>query len=90
MKNSVKELSGGQKAKLFLLQLVLNKNNVLVLDEPTRNLSPLSIPVIRNILESFKGTIVSVSRDRKYIFDVSTRVYELNRNGLKKFDLNES
>ena len=90
MKNSVKELSGGQKAKLFLLQLVLNKNNVLVLDEPTRNLSPLSNPVIRNILKSFKGTIISVSHDRKYIFDVSTMVYELNRNGLKKFDLNES
>ena len=87
MKNSVKELSGGQKAKLFLLQLVLNKNNVLVLDEPTRNLSPLSNPVIRNILKSFKGTIISVSHDRKYIFDVSTRVYELSISGMKKIDI---
>lgn len=90
MKNSVKELSGGQKAKLFLLQLVLNKNNVLVLDEPTRNLSPLSNPVIRNILKSFKGTIISVSHDRKYIFDVSARIYELNSNGFKNIDLKES
>ena len=87
MKNSVKELSGGQKAKLFLLQLVLNKNNVLVLDEPTRNLSPLSNPIIRNILKSFKGTIISVSHDRKYIFDVSTRVYELSISGMKKIDI---
>ena len=86
MKNTVKELSGGQKAKLFLLQLVLNKNDVLVLDEPTRNLSPLSNPVIRNILKAFKGCIISVSHDRKYIFDVSTSVYELNCNCIRKID----
>lgn len=87
MKNTVRELSGGQKAKLFLLQLVLNKNDVLVLDEPTRNLSPLSNPVIRNILKAFKGCIISVSHDRKYIFDVSTSVYELNCNCIRKIDV---
>ena len=63
---------------------------MLVLDEPTRNLSPLSNPVIRNILKSFKGTIISESHDRKYIFDVSTRVYEINSKGLKNVDLKES
>lgn len=84
MKNYVSELSGGQKAKLLLLQLVLNKNDVIVLDEPTRNLSPLSNPVIRKILKSFKGVIISVSHDRKYIYDVSTSIYELTKDGLNK------
>ena len=72
---------------IIVKQLVLNKNDVLVLDEPTRNLSPLSNPVIRNILKAFKGCIISVSHDRKYIFDVSTSVYELNCNCIRKIDV---
>ena len=67
-------LSGGQKAKLFMVKLIIEKANVLILDEPTRNLSPLSNPVIRNLLKSFDGTIISVSHDRKFIEDVCTRI----------------
>ena len=63
---------------------VLNKNNVLVLDEPTRNLSPLSNPVIRKVLTEYKGTIISVSHDRKYIDEVSNKLYELTTKGLRE------
>lgn len=70
--------SGGQKAKLFLIRLILLKSNVLVLDEPTRNLSPLSNPVIRDILNDFDGCIIAVSHDRKFIDEVSDKVYELD------------
>ena len=49
--HAVRELSGGQKAKLFFLKMILDGCNVLVLDEPTRNFSPLSGPVIR----AFRG-----------------------------------
>lgn len=78
----ISELSGGQKAKLLLIKLILNKCNVLLLDEPTRNLSPLSNPVIRVILKNFKGTIISISHDRKYIGEVCDVVYELTQDGL--------
>ena len=61
MLNDIYNLSGGQKAKIFLLKMFLDKSNVLVLDEPTRNLSPLSNPVIRNILKEYPGSIISVS-----------------------------
>jgi hypothetical protein len=47
-------LSGGQKAKLFLLKMVLEEKNVLLLDEPTRNLSPFSVRMLDNLLDSFK------------------------------------
>ncbi len=82
--SKIKELSDGQKTKLILLKLILTDSNVLLLDEPTRNLSPLSNPVIREVLKEYKGTIISVSHDRKYITDVCDTVYNLTKDGLKK------
>ena len=82
MARRTRELSGGQKAKLLLLSLTLSGAEILLLDEPTRNFSPLSGPVIRGILRDFSGAIISVSHDRKYIDEVPDRVYELTREGL--------
>ena len=53
--HAIGELSGGQRAKLFFLKMILDGANVLVLDEPTRNFSPLSGPVIRGVLAIFQG-----------------------------------
>ncbi len=78
------QLSNGSKAKLLLAYLVLSNCNVLLLDEPTRNVSPLSNPVIRNILKNFQGTIISVSHDRKYIFEVADELYVFTKDGLLK------
>lgn len=82
MTNNIEYLSGGQRAKLLLLSLILKKCNVLLLDEPTRNLSPLSNPVIRSMLKNYNGSIISVSHDRKYIKEVCDKIYELNKDGL--------
>ena len=87
MGRPIRELSGGQKAKLLLLKLSMQKCDVLVLDEPTRNFSPLSAPVIRGILKDFTGAIISVSHDRKYIQEVCTAVYELDETGLHPWEL---
>ena len=67
------ELSGGQRAKLLLSALALSGANVLVLDEPTRNLSPLSGPVLRRALRAFPGAVIAVSHDRKFICEVCSR-----------------
>lgn len=77
MNHAISELSGGQKAKLYFIAMNLDGCNVLVLDEPTRNFSPLSGPVIRNALIEYGGTIISVSHDRKYIDEVCDRIIEL-------------
>lgn len=66
-------LSDGQKAKLFILHFIKEGKNVLILDEPTRNFSPLSAPVIRKILDEFTGCIISASHDRLFISNVCTR-----------------
>ena len=84
MLNTIDRLSGGQKAKLYLVKLILLKCNVLILDEPTRNLSPLSNPVIRNLLANFKGTILAITHDRKMLEEVADEVFELTENGLKQ------
>ena len=77
-------LSGGQKAKLFFLRMILSGSNVLILDEPTRNLSPLSGPVIRGMVEGFGGCVISVSHDRRFIGQAGGMVYELTERGLLK------
>ena len=81
-------LSGGQRAKLLFLSMVLNGSNVLVLDEPTRNFSPLSAPIIRQVLADFPGCIISVSHDRLYLSQVCGRVLELTGEGLVPASLN--
>ncbi len=53
MDHAISELSGGQKAKILLLKMSLSGADVLILDEPTRNFSPLSNPVIREILAKY-------------------------------------
>ncbi len=82
MDHSIRDLYGGQKAKLLLLKMSMEHRNVLILDEPTRNFSPLSCPVIRELLRDFPGAIISVSHDRKYIREVCNRVLELRPDGL--------
>lgn len=82
MEHSIAALSGGQKAKVLLLKMSLSGANVLLLDEPTRNFSPLSGPVIRRMLAEFPGAVISISHDRKYIDEVCDKVYRLTESGL--------
>ena len=84
MDHKISDLSEGQKCKILLLKLILDKNDVLILDEPTRNLSPLSGPLIRKILSDYEGCIISVSHDRMFIDEVCNRVLELAETGLKE------
>ena len=85
----IRELSGGQKAKLHLLKISLTQANVLILDEPSRNFSPLSGPEVRGILKQFPGAIISVSHDRKYISEVCDTVYRLTAGGLTATEKNQ-
>ena len=86
MLHKIADLSGGQKAKLLLLKMSMSGSNVLLLDEPTRNFSPLSGPVIRDMLQDFGGAILTISHDRKYIKEVADVVYELTENGLALYE----
>ncbi len=67
MNQSIFDCSYGQQAKVFLASFVLRKCNVIILDEPTRNLSPLSQPVLIRSLQDFKGCLLCVTHDRNLI-----------------------
>lgn len=80
--HSLHDLSGGQRAKLFLARMVLAGNDVLVLDEPTRHFSPTSQPLIRQLLMDYTGAIISVSHDRRFIEEVAAIHYQLDKENL--------
>lgn len=82
MTHPIRELSGGQKAKLLLTKMMLDGVNVLILDEPTRNFSPISGPRVRGALADYEGTIISVSHDRKFLTQVCNKLYRFTENGL--------
>ncbi|XMB66847.1 ATP-binding cassette domain-containing protein [Mycoplasmatota bacterium zrk1] len=90
MLKTIGEYSGGQKAKLCILRLILLECDVLILDEPTRNFSPLSNPVLREALVGYPGCIIAISHDRKFINEVANKIYELSENGLEKIKWNIS
>ena len=77
MDHPCRGLSGGQKAKLMFLMMAARKPDVLLLDEPTRNLSPLSGPVVRELFKAYPGCIVGISHDRRFAQAAFDRVVEL-------------
>ncbi len=79
-------LSGGQKIKLAYAKLRLTQAEVLILDEPSRHLSPLSNPVFRAGLALYPGAVISVSHDRVFLREVCSRVLRLTSRGLKEED----
>lgn len=71
-------LSGGQKARLVLLKLVLDGANCLLLDEPTNHLDILAKEAVEAALETFDGTVLLVSHDRYLVNEVAERIWEID------------
>ena len=81
-------LSGGERAKISLLKIMLKKPNVLILDEPTNHLDITSREVLENALCDFDGTLLVVSHDRYFINKLSSRIVHLTHNGAVTIDGN--
>lgn len=81
-------LSGGQKARLVLLKLVMDGANFLILDEPTNHLDILAQETVEAALELFDGTVLVVSHDRYFINEIVDRIWEIEDGTLQDYQGN--
>lgn len=81
----MENLSGGEKSRMSLLRLMLSKSNLLLLDEPTNHLDIVSKEALEDALESYDGTILSISHDRYYLNKISSKIIELTPEGVTEY-----
>ena len=86
----ISELSGGERARLMLLKLMMKRANFLLLDEPTNHLDIKSREMLESALEKFQGTIFAISHDRYFINKLSSRIMRLNNKVLENYTGNYS
>ncbi|MDX8400743.1 MAG: ABC-F family ATPase [Gallionellaceae bacterium] len=81
----VKVLSGGEKGRMLFGKLMLQKHNVLLMDEPTNHMDMESIESLNTALMEFKGTLVFVSHDREFVSSLATRIIEISAKGVNDY-----
>jgi ATP-binding cassette subfamily F protein 3 len=82
---SVSTLSGGERARVLLLRLMLSRANFLLLDEPTNHLDIGSCEALETALQNYEGTLLIVSHDRYLINKTADRIYYLDQNGVTEY-----
>lgn len=81
----IKSLSGGEKARVAFMKLMLEKPNFLVLDEPTNHLDIYSREILEEAMEDYTGTVLVVSHDRNFLDCVVNSIYEVRSDGATLF-----
>jgi ABC transport system ATP-binding/permease protein len=81
----VGSLSGGVRKRVALAQALVAEPEVLILDEPTNHLDFASIEWLEGLLTSFRGSVLLVTHDRRFLDNVATRIVELDRGKLSSF-----
>ena len=77
----ISKLSGGEKRRLYLLRVLMEQPNVIVLDEPTNDLDIQTLRILEDYLDGFPGIIITVSHDRYFLDRVVTRVFAFEPDG---------
>ena len=78
---NVRVLSGGEKGRMLYGKLILQKPNVMVMDEPTNHMDMESIESLNMALDKFPGTLIFVSHDRQFVSSLATQILELDGEG---------
>ena len=79
----VSVLSGGERTRLALCQLLLSPSNFLILDEPTNHLDIQSKEVLKSALQNYEGTFIVVSHDREFLDGLTNRIWDIEDHSLK-------
>lgn len=77
----IEKLSGGEKRRLYLLRILMEAPNVLILDEPTNDLDIQTMTILEDYLDSFDGIVITVSHDRYFLDRVVRRIFAFEENG---------
>lgn len=87
----ISKLSGGEKRRLYLLKILMDAPNVLVLDEPTNDLDIKTLTILEDYLTSFQGIVITVSHDRYFLDKIATRIFAFEENGaIRQYEGNYS
>ncbi len=84
VKTKMEQLSGGERARVAMLKLLLEENNLLLLDEPTNHLDADAKIAVEDALMSYDGAIVAVSHDRWFLNQICDTIWELVGDGVLK------
>ncbi len=82
----VARLSGGEKVKLSLAKILTGNANFIILDEPTNYLDIISMEALESVLHDYKGTMLIISHDRKFLNNVSDRVLLIEKCAIKTYE----
>ena len=88
--SNISDLSGGEKRRVALCQLLLSKPDMLLLDEPTNHLDAESVAWLERTLADFPGTVVAITHDRYFLDNVAGWILEIDRGNLIPFEGNYS
>lgn len=78
----IEKLSGGEKRRLYLLNVLMSAPNVLILDEPTNDLDITTLTILEDYLDSFPGIVIAVSHDRYFLDRTCTRIFAFEEDGV--------
>lgn len=81
----IKTLSGGERARVAILKLMLSNSNLLLLDEPTNHLDIDSKEVLEEAIENYDGTVFTISHDRYFINKIADKILVLNKDGITEY-----
>lgn len=87
VEKKISVLSGGEKSRVLLACILSHPVNFLVLDEPTNHLDIKSREVLLKAIKDFPGTVMMVSHDRYFLREITTRVFEIDKNQLTTYDM---
>lgn len=87
----IAKLSGGEKRRLYLLKVLMEAPNILVLDEPTNDLDIQTLTILEDYLKTFSGILLAVSHDRYFLDKIASRIFAFEGNGtIRQYEGNYS